>query len=102
MSYRKRGWKKSWGNTGDKLSDLNFANGQFLVQIGKMLNLLSLTQALNWFQISPSSIPSHQTQIGRKDTAEAYVKWNNKYYIATVGNKAILPLSYECTVPCIL
>ena len=79
----------------------NFAKGQLWVQIGRMLES-------TLFNPGPKPVPkftlqrSFPSDTNQKDTAEAYAKWNNKYYIPTLGNKAILHLSYVCTVPWIV
>ena len=93
----------SWGNTEDKLPDSKFFLGPAL-SVVQMSGRLESTL----FKQGSKRVPeftlhrSFQSDTNLKDTGKTYAKENSKYYILTLGNKAILHLSQICTMLCIL
>lgn len=78
--------------------------------LGPALNVVQMDGTLESTFFNPASklitefnLPySFQPDTNLKKTGKAYEKLNNKYYIPTLRNKAILHLSYACPMSCIL
>lgn len=99
MSYRERQKKKTQENTGDKLPDYKsgLQAAWSVVQVGRKLESTLFKQGLSQFNLQGS----FESDRNMKHTGRAHAK-QNKYYIPSLGNKAILHLSYVCTILCIL